>query len=217
MEPSGVLRTIPMPHLLGMARQIAFQISEAVIIPLGLFYVLMMLADLRWALIGALAWAYLAVGVRVARHVRPPMMLVVATVLATVRVGITAAADNAVTYFLQPTITTYLTGLAILATVACKRSLLRRLADDFCPLPSDVVESPPIRRLFQRLSLLWAGVLIANASMTLGMLLTMPTSLSVPVAGAGSIPLFVLGLFASWRWFGKSLQAGGFVLKFGHP
>lgn len=217
MHFTGTPRTIPMPHLPSMARRIAFQVGEAVIIPLGLFYVVMMLANLHWALIVALAWAYFAIGVRVVRGGRPPMMLVVATALATLRVGITAAADSAVTYFLQPTITTYLTGFAILATVAFKRPLLQRFADDFCPLPSDVVHSPHIRRLFQRLSLLWAGVLVANASMTLGMLLTMPTSLSVPIAGVGSAPLFVLGLFASWRWFQKSLHASGFVLKWGSP
>lgn len=215
MHFAAETRTIPMPRLPSMARQIVFQVGEAVIIPLVLFYAIMMLADLHWALIGALAWAYFAIGVRVVRQGRPPMMLVVTTALATLRVVITAAADNAVTYFLQPTITTYLTGLAILATVAFKRPLLQRLADDFCPLPNDVVHSPHIRKLFRRLSLLWAGVLVANASMTLGMLLTMPTSVSVPIAGAGSAPLFLIGLYASWRWFHRSLGDGGFVLKWG--
>jgi intracellular septation protein A len=143
------------------------------------------------------------------------MMLLVATVLATIKAVITFAADSATAFFLQPTLATYAFAAALLVSVPLGRPLIQRLAHDFCPLPPDVVANAHVRRLFQRLSLLWASVLLVNASVTLALLLTMSVTYSVPLAGAASLPAFVAGLVASLLWFRRSLRDGGFALTWG--
>src|SRR5699024_940372 len=173
-------------------------------------------AGLTAALFAALGWGFAAVGARLWFGGTPPLLLVAATGMVAVQVGVAAWADSAVAYFLQPTIATYLFGGAMLVTLPLDRPLIQRLANDFCPLPPHVVTSVPVRRFFQRLSLLWGGVLVANASVTLGLLLTIPAVRSVPIATAASVPLFALALVASWAWFRGSMRDGGFTVHWGH-
>jgi len=78
-----------------------------------------------------------------------------------------------------------------------------------------VVTSEPVRRFFMRLSLLWAAVLLVNASVTLAFLLSMSVTWSVPLASVASVPAFAVGLVASLLWFRRSLRDGGFTLAWG--
>lgn len=206
---------VSMPAPRRLVRDIAVHLAEAVLVPLGVFYLVMVTVGLRPALLAATGWALLAVVARLVRGQRPPALLVAGTLLALLRVGLTAMSGSAVVYFLQPTITTYLFAAALLVTVRLEQPLIQRLATDFCPLPDHVVRATPMRRLFQQLSLLWGAVLLGNASITLGMLLTMPTTQSVPLSSAASAPLFVVGLCASLAWFRRSMRRGGFVLAWG--
>jgi hypothetical protein len=206
---------VSLPAPLRLAGNIARHLTEAVVVPLGLFYGVVVGFGLHAALITALAWAYLAVAVRLARGKRPPAILLGATALSTLQVVISYAATSAMVYFLQPTLATYVFGAALLVTLPLERPLIQRLAHDFCPLPAEVVGSAPLRQFFRRLSLLWAAVLLVNASATLSLLLTMSTTQSVPLAAAVSIPAFVVGLALSYLWFRRSLREGGFLLTWG--
>jgi intracellular septation protein A len=204
-----------MPDRMRLLRDVAGHLGESMIIPLALFYGILVSAGLQFALIGALSWAYFAVGVRLVQRGRPPALLLATAALATVQVGLTLAAGSPVVFLLQPTAATYLFAAALLVTVPLDRPLIQRLAHDFCPLPPEVVSSAPLRRFFQRLSLLWASVLLVNASVTLGLLLTTPTTWSVPVATAASMPVVAVGLCMSYAWFRTSLKAGGYRLVWG--
>jgi drug/metabolite transporter (DMT)-like permease len=62
-----------------------------VAIPLAVFYGVVLAFGLEAALGAALGWAYLAVAVRLVRRTRPPMLLLVATAMSTVKVAITFA------------------------------------------------------------------------------------------------------------------------------
>lgn len=206
---------VAMPAPLRLVRDICLHLGEAVIVPVALFYIVLVTVGMHTALLAALAWAYTAVAVRLLRGGRPPVLLVVGTLMATVQVVITGISNDAVLYFVQPTVTTFLFGAALLATVTLERPLIQRLATEFCPMPPAVIRSVPLRRFFQRLSLLWAAVLISNAAVTIGLLLTIPVTASVPISMVASAPLFLVGLLASWKWFHRSLHAGGFTLAWG--
>jgi intracellular septation protein A len=212
-SPVGSL--VVMPPRARLAVDIAIHLAEAVLIPLGLFYGIVVTFGLDSALMAALAWAYLAVAMRLARRTKPPMLLLAATAMCTLRVVITFAASSATVYFLQPTLMTGLFAAALLLTWRWDRPLIQRLAQDFCPLPPEVLGSVPLRRCFQRLSMLWGGVLLVNAGATLGLLLTMSTTWSVPLATAASVPAFTAGLALSLLWFRRSLRAGGFQISWG--
>ncbi len=204
-----------MPARLRLAVDVVRHLGEAVIIPLGLFYTIVVNLGLDIALLAALGWALLAVLVRLVRGSRPPVLLLVGTGMAVIQAGITFAANSATVYFLQPTVATYAFGAALLVTLPWDRPLIQRLAHDFCPLPEDVVGTTHLRRFFQRLSALWGVVLMVNASLTLGLLLTFSTSWSVPLAALASLPVFAAGLALSYVWFRHSLRAGGFQLAWG--
>jgi len=204
-----------MPARLRLAIDVLLHLGEAVIIPMAVFYTIVVTLGLDKALLGALGWALLAVLVRLVRGMRPPILLLVATGMALLQAGITFAANSATVYFLQPTVATCVFGAALLVTLPWERPLIQRLDHDVCPLPDDVVGNRHLRRFFQRLSALWGVVLLINASLTLGLLLTLSTSWSVPLAAIASLPVFGAGLVLSYIWFRHSLRAGGFHLAWG--
>jgi intracellular septation protein A len=208
---------LPLPSRRRLAKRVALDLGESVLAPLALFYLVMLVVGLQPALLTATAWEVCALLARVVMRRRPPVLLVVGTVFALLRIGLTEWSGSAAVYFLQPTLTTYLFAGALLLTVRLEQPLIARLAADFCPMPPQVAASQHVRRLFQRLSLLWGAVLLGNASITLGMLLTMPTTQSVPISSAASAPLFATGLLASLLWFRRAMKRGGYVLAWGHP
>jgi intracellular septation protein A len=208
---------VPLPSRRRLARRVALDLGESVLGPLVLFYLVMLVVGLQPALLAATAWAVSALLARVVMRRRPPVLLVVGTVFALLRIGLTEWSGSSAVYFLQPTLTTYLFAGALLLTVRLEQPLIARLAADFCPMPAQVAASQHVRRLFQRLSVLWGAVLLGNASITLGMLLTMPTTQSVPISSAASAPLFATGLVASLLWFRRAMKHGGYVLAWGHP
>ena len=212
---SSTARLVVMPARLRLAIDVVLHLAEAVIIPMAVFYAIVVSLGLNSALLGALGWAVLAVVARLVRGTRPPILLLMATGMALLQAGITFAANSATVYFLQPTVATYVFGAALLITLPWERPLIQRLAHDFCPLPDDVVGNRHLRRFFQRLSALWGVVLLVNASLTLGLLLTLSTSWSVPLAAVASLPVFAAGLVLSYIWFRHSLRAGGFRLAWG--
>jgi len=212
---SSTPRLVVMPARLRLALDVVRHLGEAVIVPLGLFYAVVVTLGLDTALLAALGWALLAVVVRLVRGTRPPVLLLAATAMALLQAGITFAANSATVYFLQPTAATYAFGAALLVTLPWERPLIQRLAHEFCPLPDDVLGTTHLRRFFQRLSVLWGVVLLVNASLTLGLLLTLSTSWSVPLAAVASVPVFTAGLVLSYVWFRHSLRAGGFHLAWG--
>lgn len=206
---------VVMPSRSRLVLDVLHHLGEAVLIPLGLFYVVVVSFGLNSALLAALAWSFFAIGVRIVSHGRPPALLLMATAISVIKVAITYVSNSATTYFIQPTVFTFAFAAALLVSLAWKRPLIQRLADDFCPLPTHVTESAPIRRFFRRLSLLWGAVLLVNASTTLGVLLSYQTVTSVPLSAATSIPPFVIGLTLSVIWFRHSLRDGGFQLTWG--
>lgn len=210
-------QVLALPSRRRLAKRVVLDLGESMLVPLALFYLVMLLVGLQPALLAATGWAVCALLARVVMRRRPPVLLVVGTVFALLRIGLTEWSGSAAVYFLQPTLTTYLFAGALLLTVRLEQPLIARLAADFCPMPPHVTSSGHIRQLFQRLSLLWGAVLLGNASITLGMLLTMPTTQSVPISSAASAPLFVTGLVASLLWFRRAVHRGGYVLAWGHP
>jgi len=165
-----------------VVRRLVPYLVEATVIPTVLFYLLLVVADMRWALAGALAWSYGAVARRLVARRSIPGLLVLGSLGITVRSVVYLLSDNAFVYFVQPILRTTLTGLVFAASVAIGRPLIARFAGDFCPLTADITSRPGIHRLFRRLSLLWAGVNVVAATSSLVLLLTVPRPVFVLTA-----------------------------------
>ena len=169
-----------------VARRLVPYVIEATIIPTALFYVLLVLGDMRWALGGALIWSYGAVARRAVGDRAVPALLILATLGITVRTIVYVLSSNDFVYFVQPILRTTLTGLMFAGSVAVGRPLIARFANDFCPLSPDVRLRPGILRLFKRLTILWAVVNALGAASSLVLLLTVPVSVFVVTAAVSA-------------------------------
>lgn len=214
-DRSADLEVLQMPSARALIGQVAKHLAEAVLAPLALFYLADAFFGLWPALGAAAAWTTLAIVVYLMHGGRPSALLVASGGLALLQLVVTAVLKEAKVFFLQPTIATYVFGIVMLATTLRSSPVILRLALDFVPLPPEVVSTDAVRRFFRRLSLLWGVVLLINASITLWLLLTISIRLAVPLATAASAPIFLLGLFLSYRGFRRAVHAAGYVLVWG--
>ena len=169
-----------------VTRRLVPYLIEATIIPTALFYTLLLVGDMRWALTGALAWSYGAIVRRAIRGRSVPGLLILATIGITVRTIVYLLSHNDFIYFVGPILRTTLTGLVFAASVVFGRPLIARFAGDFCPLAPDVSVRPGIVRLFTRLTLLWATVNALAAASSLALLLTVPVAVFVVTAAVSA-------------------------------
>ena len=170
-----------------VARRLVPYLIEATVIPTALFYTLLVTTgELRWALLGALAWSYTAVLRRLVGGRQIPGLLILATFGISVRTVIYLMSTNSFVYFVQPILRTVLTAGLFAGSVAVGRPLIARFASDFCPLSPDVQGRPGVLRLFRRLTYLWAGVNAVVAAASLALLLTVPVSVFVVTAAVSA-------------------------------
>lgn len=192
--------------MLAIAKHAVPHLVEATVVPAVIFLVCLKLSGFNLAAIVALAWAYAALGRRVAAGKRVPGLLILSSVALTVRTVVAIASGSAFVYFLQPVVVGGVIGLIFLVSTLTPRPLVHRLAGDFCPLPPGVTERIGIRRLFLRLTLLWAAVNLLNAAVTLWLLLTLSTAVFVALRGAFGVALPALAVVITVAW---SLHVAG--------
>jgi hypothetical protein len=77
-------------------------------------------------------------------------------------------------YFFQPVLGSVAMGGVFLVSIAVGRPIIGTLAGEFWPVTPEVSARPGVLRLFRRLTLLWAGVNLASAALTTGLLLSLP-------------------------------------------
>jgi len=147
---------------------------EATIVPAVLFYVCLLAAGLGAAYIAALSWSYAALARRVVGRDPVPPILVIGVIGITVRTLVAVISRSSFVYFFQPVLTSVAMGGVFLVSVAIGRPLIATLAHEFWPLSPEVAARPRVVRLFRRLTLLWAGVNLASAALTLGLLVSLP-------------------------------------------
>ncbi len=179
------------------------------VIPLVVFLGFLRLVGTTGALIAALGWS-LAVVIQRRHAGRPvPGLVVLSTIGLAAKTVLALATGSLVVYFLQPTVSTALVGLAFLVSVVRGQPLAERLASDFCPFEPETADHPLLRLFFARLSLLWAVTSLVNASLTLWLLLTQSVTTFVIIKSFMG-PLFTaatLGIAAVWFRF-RTSRAG---------
>ncbi len=216
--PAGaeaVRHALHLPPISELLRHGGLRIAEATLIPLGLFYLLFQLHGLRSGLIAALAWSYLVIIVRLLRGGQVPALLTIATVMLTLRTGISLATNNAFLYFLQPTLGNFAVAAMFLLSVRLGRPLARRLAADVCPLPAHVLDRTAIIKIFSRITVLWALVNIANGSTALWALLSSSLGGILLARTVGSFTIVAIAVYLSYTWFRRTLHGEGYTLRWG--
>jgi uncharacterized membrane protein len=203
--------TFQLPRLTTLARHATPHVLEGTVIPVALFYGALRLAGPGGALVVALLWSYAAVLRRVVLRQRVPGLLLLGTLALTIRTATAVLTGSMFVYYLQPTIGTVATAAAFLLSVPTGRPLAERLARDFVPLPPALIAHPVARKLFVRISLLWAFVLIANAAITIVLLLTEPLTTFVITRTLATMLLMGGAIAGSTVWFRHTLRRHGLL------
>lgn len=191
------------------------KVIEGKIVPLALFLGFLHVAGVTGALLTALAWSLSIVAWRRATGRRISGVVVLTTIGLVAKTLIALGTGSVVVYFLQPTITTALVGLAFLVSVPLGKPLAERLAHDFCPFDAATAEHPHLQVFFLRLSLLWAFTSMLNAATTLWLLLTQPITTFVVIKSFMGPSFTAVTLLIAVLWFRRSLARQGVRLVFG--
>ncbi len=201
--------SLTVPHWRDIARHAVPNVIEGKLVPAAIFIGVLHVGGTRPAVLGALAWALLAISVRSLRG-KPISGLLWLTTLTLV--GRTVAAlvtGSTLVYFLQPTITTSLVAAAFLVSVPIGRPLAERLALDFCPLEDTTRANPVLQRFFRDVSLWWAFTSTVNFTVTLWSLLShSPTTFVMLKSVLGPITTTVT-LGVAFVWFKLLMSRSG--------
>ena len=213
-EPAYGGHVLHLPSPRAFVRHALPSLIESTIGPAVLFYVVLVTAGFRGAIIGALAWSYLAAARRVVQRQRVPGMLLLGLVLVSMRTVIAFATGSAFLYFIQPTAGTLLVAALFLVTAIAGKPLVERLAHDFCPLDPELMKHEFLRRFFLRISLLWAVVLTTQAGFIL--LLLLRTSLRAFVVERTVVSTVLIGggVVLSVIWFVRAMREHGIAVRF---
>ncbi len=190
-------------------------VVEGVLAPMVLFYATLVLAGFRGALIAALCWSYLALLRRLHRLERVSSLLLLGTVLITVRTAIAFATGSAFVYFVQPLGTTVVVAAVLIGSAVIRRPFTQRFAHDFCPLDASLLGQPGVHRFFVRISLVWAAALLANAGLVLWLLLTTSLRTFVLERTAVSWGLTAAAIFWSIFGFTRAMRRAGRTVEWG--
>jgi len=209
--------TLELPRLRAVARHALPNLLEATFVPLALFYTTMWLLGVWGALLAALAWSYGALLRRLITGQRVPGILVIGSMLLTVRTAIAFASESVFLYFLQPTLGTVMVATAFLVSVPVGQPLCERLARDFCPLPSSLFSHPQTRRVFSRLSLLWAFAYLTNATLSIWILVNQPMATYLVAKQGISLGVTGSAIVLSVMLFIRGMRRAGVHVRFAAP
>ena len=205
------LLLLPSPRR--VLRQALPVLLEGVVGPLIVFYLLLVLAGFRGALIAAFAWSLLALSRRLLRRERVSMLLLFGTILLAVRTIVAFVTGSAFLYFAQPTAGTVAISVALLVSAMAGRPFTQRFAHDFCPMDPAIMKRPLVRRFFIRISVLWASVLMLNAGLVFWLLMSSSLRSFVLERSVVTYGLTAIAIFISVSGFMAMMRRDGIIVQ----
>jgi hypothetical protein len=174
-----------------------------------------MLWGFRWALIAALGWSFLALARRLHRGERISMLLLLGTLLLTLRTTVSFITGSSFLYFAQPTAGTIVIAFVLFGSAVLGRPFTQRFAGDFCPMDPELLARPPVQRFFVRISVLWATVLLVNAGFVLWLLVTSSLHAFVLERAGVTYTLTACAIYLSIRQFVVMMRSDGITVQWG--
>jgi hypothetical protein len=206
---------VRMPSARAALRRAVPTVFEGLVAPVGIFYLSLLAAGLRPALIAALSWSYLAVGRRVLRGERVSMLLILGTLLLTIRTTVSFVTGSSFLYFAQPLLGTVAIALLLVVSAIVRRPFTQRFAHDFCPLDPALLLLPRVQRFFIRISLMWAAVLLVNSGLVAWLLIESSLRAFVLERTGITWGLTAGAICLSIHGFGMTMRRGGYSVQWG--
>jgi hypothetical protein len=169
-QPVAVVASPHRPALRTIVRHVAWNVFASTVLPAALFALCLMVGNLILALASALAWCYGAVFWRMGTGRRTSGLLWLSLLGLTVKTVVALSFHSTLIYYLQPAVGTAVVAAVFLASLSTARPVVAYLAADFYPMDDDLHGRPRVQRLFWRLTLLWAILLGAQATLSLALL-----------------------------------------------
>jgi intracellular septation protein A len=163
LQQSVPVASTPRPRLKVVLRRLGLSLTIACLVPAALFFASFKAFGVWPAIVVALTWSYGAMAWRAVTGRRTSGLLVLTAIVLTGRTVITLIAQSTFFYFLQPIITDGVVAATFLLSLASARPMVARLAGDFYPMDAELSLRPRMRRLFWRLTAMWAVVCLAKA------------------------------------------------------
>ena len=186
-QSTGRSPELRIPTFLQLARRAIPQAIEGTLVPLCVFWLGLHFLGLTVAIAAGLGCCAATMTWRVATDRQLHGFLIVGALALLARSVLAMLTGSAFLYFLQPIITTAFIVTAFLVSVWIQRPLAQRFASDFCDIPEHLYEEEAVHRYFQRCSLMWAAVSVANVLITLWLLTS--TSVSIYLAAKTSLTI----------------------------
>ena len=182
--------------------------------PVILFYVAWKLIGFRTAILAATALS-IAAYVFERRQARSGITAGIGLGIALVQATAGMASGSTTAYFAPPIIVNGAYGLAFLASVVIGRPLAGVFAQETYPFPPQVKASQTFRRVFSRISLVWATYLLLRTGLRLLVLLRSSVEVYLAINVVTGIPftaaLMSWSIWYSVRSFRRSTEWGPFL------
>jgi hypothetical protein len=204
-----------MPSPRAALRHAAPVVFEGIVGPLALFYIVLLLFGFRGALISALCWSYAAVIRRVRRGERITALLMLGTLLLTLRTTVAFVTGSAFVYFIQPMAGAVCVAVVLLISAALRRPFTQRFAHDFCPLDPALLARPRVQKFFVQISVVWAAVLLLNAGLVLWMLLSSSLKMFILERTAATWSLTAIAIAISIFGFTAAMRSDDVTVHWG--
>lgn len=189
--------TAKAPRFATIMKHLGVNLLIAYVIPGLLFYLLLQTVGVWVALITALLWCYGTMIWRVITRRPASGLLWLTAVALTAKTIFSFIVGSTFIYFLQPAVNDGVVAVLFLLSLATARPIVARLAPDFYPLSAEVASRPRIRRLFSRLTLLWAVICLIKSGVTVWLLESMSLVNFVAVKSVVILLLVFAGIIIS--------------------
>jgi hypothetical protein len=211
---------VHMPSPRAALRHAVPVVAEGLIAPVVVFYLTLVFAGFRGALIAALIWSCAATARRLIRRERVSTVLALDVVLLSIRTAVSLITGSAFLYFAQPLVGTVIIALVLIVSAIIRRPFTHRFAHDFCPLDPKLLAQPRVQQFFIRISLVWATVLLVNSGLVAWLLVSSSlrafvlerTAITWTLT-ASAIFISIYGFMIAMRRDGRTLLWGGGVLE----
>jgi hypothetical protein len=187
------------------------RLLEASFIPSALFWTALSFGSIGVAYAVAIGWTYGCLGRRLWQGAQVTGVLVLASVGITIRTALAVGSGSTFVYFAQPIIGTVITAGVFLISIALGRPLIAKLAHDFWPITPEQAEIPRVRRLMVGLTVLWAGVNLATASVTLVLLLSLDLTTFLAAKQLTGLAITITAIAITITWAHRTASAEGII------
>lgn len=202
-------RRIVIPGLRAIVAHAWVNVVTGKIVPLLIFLALFHWTGITAAVLAALAYSLGLVAYQRANGHRIAGLVILSIVGNTAKTIVALATGSVVAYFIQPTISTTLIGLAFMVSIPLGFPLAERLVKDFCPFDETTENEPAFAAFFPRLSFLWGATSLVNGGVTLYLLMTQSiTNFLILKAFLGPVTTSMTIVIGIW-WFRRRMADAG--------